>query len=90
MPELDILKLRNQFVQSNELIDLLENSIDQKRNSNEKKTIALEQRDPILKVLKDYLLKLQNLNISKFGPNPKLEIVLEDYNYAVKEKYYLS
>lgn len=90
LPELDILKLRDQFERKNDVIDLLENSIDQKRNSNEKDPIALDLRNAILCILKSYLQKLQNLNLPKYGVNPKLESVLSEYNYIIKGRFYLQ
>ncbi len=90
LPALDIMELRCQFEQRNEVVALLENAIEQKRNCNENESIPIAQRESILSMLYGYLQSLRSLNISKSGANAKLEKVLKEYNLSVKERFYLK
>jgi len=87
IPELLIDNLFNQFDKDNEVLRIAKNSLAHKKEKTEKEEILESEKPAILTAIKNFTAQLVDKE-PKSSNGEKLEKILTDYSYEIKEKFY--
>lgn len=90
IPELLIDNLFQQFDTENAVIQIAKESLEQKKQKNEKELIPEKNKQFILTALYDFVHQLETVTPSQSNNPEKLNRLLTDYSFALKQRYYCN
>jgi len=88
IPAFLIDDLFNQFDKGNEVLSFAKENLAHKKQSAEKDRIELSQKEKILAIIKKHASTLETIAPNSSNKKEKLEKILTDYSFSIKQKYY--
>ncbi len=88
IPALLIDDLFNQFGETNMVLTIAKNSLDLKKQQKEKEEVIETEKPKIITAIKEYTDHLATKIPESSNNRKKLESILRDYSFTLKEKYY--
>ena len=88
VPELLINNLFDQFENDNEVLKIAKESLERKKEKKEKQDVDEADKEKILSVIKKFILELESKTPESSNNRVKLEIILRNYSYNLKEHFY--
>jgi len=88
VPELLIDKLFEQFEIENDLIKIAKESLEKKKSNSEKQDVESDQKPIMLDKIKAFTQKLNEMEPERSNNPDKLEGILRDYSFELKNEYY--
>lgn len=88
IPELLIDQLFKQFNKENDVLLIAKESLVHKKQQTEKEKIPTQQREKILSAIRTCTMNLEAKIVKENNNRKKLENILTEYSFVIKEKYY--
>lgn len=88
IPELLINDLFDQFENDNEVLKIAKESLERKKEKKEKQDVDEADKEKILFVIKNFIIELESKTPESSNNREKLEIILRNYSYNLKEHFY--
>jgi uncharacterized protein len=88
IPELLIDDLFNQFENDNEVLKIAKDSLERKKQQNEKEEVKESEKQKILKVINEFTRQLESKSPDSSNNRQKLESVLTEYSFNLKTQFY--
>ncbi|MDO4228332.1 MAG: nucleotidyltransferase domain-containing protein [Capnocytophaga sp.] len=88
VPELLIDNLFGQFDKENEVLKIAKDSLARKKQQTEKQEVGDKEKVIILKAINDFIQELSKTHIESCNNKQKLEKVLTEYSFSLKNSFY--
>lgn len=90
IPDLLIDDLFKQFDHDNPVLKIARESLERKKQQTEKEEVLEREKQTILNAIKDFTLQLERNLVTSSANSQKLEIILRDYSFHLKNRIYGS